>query len=160
MARDDDYQQLGDFEDDDVEEPDFEGQTQAGGWWSAERTPDRRAHPRVPFNARIELIPPDGNVHHCGAVNLSLGGVLLHKTNEGPLPGLGQMMVIEVVGEDVSIDALVVRIEPDSRRFAAQFVNLDAGQRAYLAGKIGEDEAADDESSTAYGMAKRKPDPG
>lgn len=168
---DDDYKKLGGWTEEDVEEPDFEGQTVSGGWWSTDqqaddenadgentkREPgkpsDRRAHPRVAFSAQVELIPPDGAVHECQAVNLSLGGVLLEKTNPGPLPELGQMVVIEIPKDEVALDAVVVRVEADTRRFAGQFVNLDNPLREYLKDAVGVEH---ERSTTSYMMSKKK----
>jgi len=133
MVRDEeDYESLGGWSEQDVEQPGFEGKTDAGGGWSAGESEDRRAHPRISFDTRVELIPPDGTVHDCRAVNLSIGGVLLEKTNPGPLPEQGQNMVIEIPGDDIILEAVVVRLEPEARRFAAQFVNLDDELRQYL----------------------------
>jgi hypothetical protein len=155
MEKEDDYEKLGDWSEQDVEEPDFEGKTEAGGWWSDDRPhEERRAHPRVPFNARVELIPPDGTVHECEAVNLSIGGVLLKKTNRGSLPELGQMVVIEV-DDDIMLDGIVIRHENDAARFAAQFVNLDTRLRTYLTEKVGAE--LDGSSKTSYAVSKREP---
>lgn len=152
MTKDDDYKKLGGWSEDDLEEPDFEGKTEAGGWWADHE--ERRAHPRVPFSARVELIPPDGTVHECEAVNLSIGGVLLKKTNRGTLPELGQMVVIEV-DEDITLDGIVVRHEDDHARFAAQFVNLDTRLRAYLNDTVGAELNCSTE--TSYAVSKKEP---
>jgi hypothetical protein len=143
------------------DDPPFEpdGETVAGGWWQpadgGEPQPERREHPRVPFDALVHLIPPDGTVHRCQAVNLSLGGVLLHKTEPGDIPDLGQMVEVEVVDEEISLEGLVVRVEKNEPRFAVQFVNLDARRREYLAGAVGAAKD-DDDSSTTYAVSKRK----
>lgn len=138
----------------DEEESDFEDRTEAGGWWSADQD-DRRADPRAAFNATVEAVPSDGKIHECEGVNLSLGGALLHKTNRGELPSLGQMLVVQIRGHADALDALVVRVQPVDGRFAIQFVNLAPEQRTYLAGQVdGTGDAVD--SDTAYVEVKKK----
>lgn len=131
MTKSDEYPPLGQWSDEELE--------------ARQPVPEqeRRAHPRVPFHASVELIPPDGEVHECEGVNLSLGGVLLHKTGPGPLPAVDQLLVIDVAGEDVSLDAVVVRVEPDARRFAARFLDLDPPQCEYLARTVDEESGSD-----------------
>ena len=128
-------------EEDDSLIRDFDEQTEAGGWWPPEKAPcgERRAHPRVPFAARVETIPPDGMVHDCEAVNLSLGGVLLQKTDPGDLPELGRMVAVEIdeaaglIDEAAGLKGIVVRNDAEARSFAVQFVNLEPGVRQFLA---------------------------
>jgi hypothetical protein len=120
----------------DESQPEFESDTDPG--YQGE---ERRDHPRVSFQALVEVIPPDGELHKCEGVNVSLGGALLRKTNTGHLPELGETVVIETTSERLAFEGVVVRREPGERCFAVKWVELGYYQTEYLAKTVGSEEA-------------------
>jgi hypothetical protein len=83
--------------------------------------------------ARAHQIPPDGTTHECEVVELGPGQVQLRKTDSGDLPVLGQMVELEIVGEQITLDGVVVRRSSQAPDFAVQLVNLDKQRRSFLA---------------------------
>lgn len=127
MGKDDDRQGKPDYSSDD---------TLDGGWWQPQddvQLPDQQAHPREPFSAHIRQIPPDGTTHECEVVELGPGQVLLRKTDPGSLPVLGQMVELEIIGEQITLDGVVVRCSSKAPDFTVQLVNLDKQRRSFLA---------------------------
>jgi hypothetical protein len=122
---------------DDEEQPEFEGETDPG--YLGE---ERRSHPRVSFQALVEVSPPDGELHKCEGVNVSLGGALLRKTNAGHLPELGETVVLETTTERLAFEGVVVRREPDDRCFAVKWVELGYYQTEYLTKTVGGEQAS------------------
>ena len=119
---------------DDEEQAEFDGETDPG--YLGE---ERRSHPRVSFEALVEVIPPDGELHKCEGVNVSLGGALLRKTNTGGLPDLGETVVIETTAGRLAFEGIVVRSEPEERCFAVKWVELGYYQTEYLTKTVGSD---------------------
>jgi hypothetical protein len=111
--------------------------TLSGGWWQPDE-PERRAHPRVAFLARVNLVSQDSQTFTCEAVDLGVGGMFLQTTRV--IPEEGQLVEIELPAEAVTFDAEVVRQDTQRFGFAVRFINLDTRLRAVLQRLIEEQE--------------------
>jgi hypothetical protein len=151
---------------------DVESGTHVGGWWAPEQpaepdasglegapAPDTSGPEAAPApdtsgpTATVELVPSDGAVRVCEVVRLGSAGALL-RLGAGPVPSVGQMLVLELDDDRVALDGEVERADPEGRRFEARFVNLDANRRSYLAGKATGGDL--DDADTSYVEVKRR----
>lgn len=86
---------------------------------------DQRRDPRRPIDILLNKYI-DGQPHVCRAVNISRGGMLVHKVLEPEVPHLSVTVELELPGsqEVLCLEAVVLGAERYSRSMAIRFVRM------------------------------------